>query len=587
MWLVVTMLFGKVNLIPLLDDGIGKHSLSTGPTIHQVHAICIHRQYHVGIPSGLHAEHIDALVHLLAVIQDELEHVDVAVVATTQPVAHLSVCTALLVGAVQPASAGLLVTVDKDVVVHILGLSDFVHKLPDTALGAVTNITTLGLVNLPGLLQHTPTLGNGIYLAPVTEGNNVSLVAAHSSQNAGQVVNLGDNNRAILTGDGTPGGTAVVRQTNGTAIQLWHVVNGDVHALLQRIQCHLSMHEVILDLLNGLICAVVAEWELLAGKYTSLQLLHISLNGGQVLVIVQLLQYIANVAEHSHVAHVDGADNLSPGLTLRTKVLPGLLIILNCHRTGFHELTDDRAAGMANANSVNDAHVSVLVLGYLIGLQLTIMVSPRTLKDAGHLSLTLIQIDVVGNLRCSVIGPAHNLGIYLGKLAGIHAGKLLTLRMHGRTNHDDLRVQTNVEIVTELNCPVQGSPEIEVQSIVNDLLHLRHGVNSLGVLAQETKDIILHEQVHHTTVHVHESAGSAARAALTKLAVLIVGELTEDGRSRHHPKSSDGVHLIGLAAHVVGLGLIDPEFIPKILLATNISRRFRNLTHINFLPIIY
>lgn len=455
------MFLQHIGTVPLLDDDVSEDALTSRPAIHQVGPIGIVRNNHVIVASGLHAEYVNLTVDPSTIIQDHLVDVDVAG-PLLKAVAELTVLISLLTGTIQSTGSCLLVTVDEDVVENILFLSDLVQELPDASLSGVTNVAALRIADLSGLLQYTTTLGNRINLELVAKGHHVSLVTAHSGQHAGEVVNLRDKGASVLTGKCTPSGAAVIGKAHGPALELRHVINGDIHALLQGVQGNLRVLQPIAVLHNCLIGTIVPERELLAGTHTVFQLLHVGLNFLKVGSFVPLFQNVPDVTEHCHVPHIDGLYDLAPGLTLGTEVLPGLVVVLYLNRAGSHQLPDDIAGSMANTNSVNHSNISFLVLCHLVCPQLVEVVRPGTLQQARHLRLTPIDIDEVRHLSHGVVSTGHYLGVDLPELTRILTGKLLALGVHSRTHHDDLGVQPDMVLVTQGNSPVQCTCEVIV-----------------------------------------------------------------------------------------------------------------------------
>ena len=237
---------------------------------------------------------------------------------------------------------------------------------------------------------------------------------------------------------------------------------------------------------------------------------------------------------------------LHPG---STEPLPSIDFISG-HKLVMHELINGAAVCMTKTNSINHSDSGVLILKNLVVAQAADMTGPSTLENTGHIMLGTVGVQIILHLRDCIISTRHDLSAVIGKLPGVLLGKLLTSRVRCCEHHDDLRIQTDVELIAKLNCPLKGLLKIIVKSILNAL---NHNLVSGRIVpnVHDVQDISFLEFLH---VSDHTAVQALAQVS-TCIVVAVITGLTKNGRCCHELHASNGVNLVAVPIHEVLMGL--------------------------------
>ena len=307
----------------------------------------------------------------------------------------------------------------------------------------------------------------------------------------------------------------------------------------------------------------VAERKLLTLFNTLLQTIKILLTE---IKIVNLSEYTTKVTKQSHVAHIDSVENLLPRLTLRTKVFPSLLRLIDSNSACLYQLVNRSRKSMSQENSILNSHISILILCYLIRSQLTEFGSNTALQDRRHICLTAILENVVRQLRQRIVCTEHNLLVNLVKLTRVLLSKVLTTRMLRSSYHNDLRVKSHVEVISKSNSPIKCCLKIIGQSFIDSLFH------------NLSSSFALHPQRKYTVL-VDECILAINTIITLHTAVTIVRRFSVDGRSSYKLQSSQRIAGVRITIHEVLNNLVRLTSFIKLLISVISLVCIRNLRH--------
>ena len=193
-------------------------------------------------------------------------------------------------------------------------------------------------------------------------------------------------------------------------------------------------------------CRFISEGELFTSKNAVLEIFHISFAK---LKIIDLSEDISDVSEKSHVTELCGSEDFFPRHTTRLLLLPCFLVFLNINLTSSHQLIQYRRVCMSKTNCIDHSDLCVLVLINLVSTEIREFISKTSLEYRWHICLvTFIDEKVVSTLRSRFICSHHYFSIILIELAGVLFRPFFPLGMNSCTNHDYLRIQPHIVILS-------------------------------------------------------------------------------------------------------------------------------------------